>query len=225
MAVCVVALAALAMVSCDGTTPTEPERPTPTPMVRPTPTPTPTPPVYPPGAPNGTAFENLQHVTQLEAASGQPGTLVHVEGICELDGRVTVGSGWAYNFFRTAPDLQATWFVWSDGRVQFYSFQPGLHGQTGSIEGSLVVDSPAAIQRALETGASAFAAIHPDAIVRVRYWYSFGHVTCDMQFFDRAYVDRCEPQVIIDAATGEVLSKALECIGGLVQRRRSAGGE
>jgi hypothetical protein len=217
-AVCLAALAGLA-ISCDWTSPTEPERPTPTPMVRPTPTATPTPPVYPPGVPNATAFENLQHVMRLEAESPQPGGLMSVDGGCELNGRIIIGSGWQYSFLRGNNEVEAIWVVWSDGRVQFYTYQPPIHAQIPGIDNSLRVDSPAAIQRALEVGVSAFAAIHPDAIVRVHYWGNLVPVACDMQFFDRTHVDRCEPQVIIDAATGELVYKALDCIGASQRRR------
>ena len=206
--------------ACDWNSPTEPERPTPTPEIRPTPTVTPTQPVYPPGVAGATALENLAHVTGLETAAVQQGMLVRIAGYGELTGRIASGSGWAYSFVRGG-EIEGVWTVWYDGRVQFFSYQPPIHAyETPGIEGSLFIDSPAAIQRAIEAGASAFTAIHPDAQVHVRYWRKFGRVVCEMQFYDRMHIDRCEPQVIIDAATGELLDTALECIGSSSRRRR-----
>ena len=209
------------IAACDWNSPTEPPRPTPTPVVRPTPTVTPTPPVYPPGAPNGTAFQNLSHVTQLEGGSTTPGFLVRIAGFEELTGSIAPESGTEYSFLRGNGETEGVWTVWSDGRVQFFSYTPPIHHyETPGIESSLLIDSPAAIQRALEAGVSAFTAIHPDAIVRARYWRKFGRVICEMQFYDRQHIDRCEPEVYVDAATGEVVYTALECIGSSSQRRR-----
>ena len=209
------------IAACDWNSPTEPARPTPTPMVRPTPTVTPTPPVYPPGTPNGTSFQNLPHVTQLEGQSPQPGALVRLEGNCELGGTIAAGSSWEYHFLRGGFEQEAVWDVWSDGRVTFYSYTPPIRNyEIPGLEGSLLIDSPAAIQKALEAGVSAFTAVHPDAIVRARYWRKFGRVICEMQFYDRLHIDRCEPEVYVDAATGEVVYTALECIGSSSQRRR-----
>ena len=216
-------LAAVAgmIAACDWTSPTEPERPTPTPMVRPTPTVTPTPPVYPPGVANATALENLALVTGLETAAVQQSILVRIAGYGELTGRIASGSGWEYSFVRGGGEIEGVWTVWYDGRVQFFSYQPPIHTyETPGIEGSLFIDSPAAIQKALEAGVSAFTAVHPDAIVRARYWRKFGRVICEMQFYDRLHIDRCEPEVYVDAATGEVVYTALECIGSSSRRRR-----
>lgn len=201
--------------SCNHGTPTAPSLPTPTP--RPTPTPTPTPtltPSYPPGIPHATAFANLVHVTALERQVSQDGYLAQVEGFgTALDGRIAGGSGWAYTFVEREGTFERTWVVRENGEIYVLEFDPGLSKfEYPGIEADLFIDSPEAIQRALDAGVSPFAAKHPDAHVEVTYRRKFGLTICEMRFYDASFVDPCQPTVIIDAMTGEVVFTYLDCL-------------
>jgi hypothetical protein len=209
---------ALAGGACNHSTPTEPIRPTPTPVVA-TPTPTPTPAPYPSGIPDATAFENLALVTRLEHEARANSFLVTIRGDTELSGRLIIGgAAWYYHFLLSDPaaaSLEAIWRIWDTGQVTYYQYVPPIFNyEVPGIEGELLIDSPQAIQIALGAGIAPFTAEHPDAIVNVWYWRRAGTAICQMQFFDRSHVDRCEPMVYIDAATGEVLATDLGCIGG-----------
>lgn len=179
----------------------------------------PTEPGQPRATPNATVLANLPQVLDLERAERQDSRLVRIGGGVGADGTLLPGSAWTYIFHRFNGQVETrfVWKVWSDGRITFRGPEPPLGRDSFEHLPDLIrLDSDELVQLALDHGGTAFVERFPDARVSMAFYVLAGIPTCEMQFRS---LNRppgsgfCEPQVWIDAASGDLLLKeGFECI-------------
>ena len=195
---------ALGRSGCGG-----PSAPTPNPSPTSSPSPTVTP--YPPGVPNAPAFGNIAHATGLERASGRGTVLVSVQGNVTLAGLVTPGSSWYYAFADPKSTIPVRLFLWNvlpDGRVESSTTLDVLRLDLVDLTPRLVVDSSEAVRLGRRYGAESFVQRYPECWVELNYRYVGRLAVCQMIFT----AGRCRMgPVIINAESGELLSRTLNC--------------
>lgn len=191
----------LGLLACNsGRTPTSPSEPG-----------------FPQAVPDATVLVNLPLVLELERAERQDTLLVRMLGSAiELDGTPRPGSRWVYMFNRFVGQIEERylWTVWWDGRITFRGPEQPLGRDSFDHLPDLVrLDSDALAQLALEHGGDRFLEEFPDGYIRMSFYVLAGIATCEMKFFNPGGSNFCEPEVYIDAGTGDLLLTAgFECL-------------
>lgn len=212
--VSIAAAASLLMASwptaCSG--PPTPSSPSPSPEPSASPAPS-----YPRGVANATAFENLELIRNLERSSGRSSDLVFIGSAAKLDGRISPGGGWRYQFAEGTIRV-VEWDVSPAGEVIFIpnAFWSGFRMEKKGIGPSLKLDSPAIIASALENGGQAYVNRFPDALAGILWAYFSGLVYVNVQFYTPETKAPCElGPIVFDARTGDLLTRDLSCLARL----------
>jgi hypothetical protein len=185
--------------------PSGPELPAPSPSPSPT---------LPAGKPDGTAFDNLQFVRDLEQSSGRRSDLVFIGGGANLDGRVPQGLVWRYQFAEGGIRV-VEWSISATGRVTFFpnALWSSYRLEMKEISASLALDSPAIISSALRYGGQAYVDRFPGAKVEMFYGHFRGIVYSQISFFTSPREAPCElGPIVVSAQTGELLTRELSCL-------------
>lgn len=133
-------------------------------------------------------------------------------GNVTLDGLVTPGSSWTYAFADPKSAFPVRLFRWQvlpDGRVESSNAMDDLRLDLVDLTPRLMVDSPEAVRLGRRYGAESYVRRYPQAFVRLHYRYVGRLPVCQMIFVGQP---ACElGPVIVNAETGDLLSRALNC--------------
>lgn len=179
----------------------------------------PTEPDQPRAISNSTVLANLPQIIELERAERQDSRLVRITGGAGPDGTLLAGSAWTYIFHRFDAQVETrfVWKVWSDGRITFRGPEPPLTRDSFEHLPDLIrLDSDELVQLALDHGGDRYMERFPDAHISMEFYVLAGIPTCEMQFRS---LNRppgtgfCEPEIWIDAASGDLLLKeGFDCV-------------
>jgi hypothetical protein len=214
MVLLIIGILSLPLLACGG----NPAAPGPDASPSPTPSPSPASTPFPYGKAHATAFDNVEFVRGLEAATGRQSLLVKITafGILPTGAPVASGGSWNYIFSDVKDRKLYLWTVYGDdGAVVPTPDRPDIERLDRSelIPGTNI-DSPRAWKLALRYGAQPYLDRYPNAHSKMDCRFRAGFPTWEVFFFDNSATPRpCGVgPIYIDARNGELLSANLYCL-------------